>query len=171
VKQLWKDTVMNLASSEISEVMDGMVSLGREIDLKFIQETNAILPPPHHGTTDGATQDIFAKIWEDADLNTMDQRICRAQEEIVHSWKINRTFFDPVWMEYNHGHLDQTEFNPVAELVTRLLAETMLGYMKEAPDFQVMLDKMTFFNCSSLFFWNVAHALTELVQRTSFAWN
>ena len=143
----------------LADAQDGKLSSGRRLDNRFIERVNAILPPA------GCAGELYDRILstdreEGAGLVDL---LNQAEHSIKKEWKVNRTMHDPNWTKFREGKMDTNIFNPVADIGTEFLFARgrVLSTFHYEPTIP-QLQEMNFFECSTLFFWNVAHALTNL---------
>ncbi|KAL3923264.1 MAG: hypothetical protein SGILL_001750, partial [Bacillariaceae sp.] len=137
---------------DFADLDSGRTSEGRTLDQAFIKQVNAILPPR------GCCGTLFDSIWEadEQGPEIRDQHIKNAKGETESQWKVNRTMFDPDWTTFQGGHFDPNIYNPISIIGGDFLVwhtgilDCFVG--EEAAD----PTSLTFFQCSTLFFWNEA---------------
>ena len=143
-----RERFQSLDVSAVADTMDGSISNGRTLDQAFLKRTKGILPPKGYK----AAGTLYDDIWENGPSNQA--LLDEAKKEVMKSWVVNRTMFDPVWCDFWEGYVGRNEFNPVSHIVkTFLFANGIiesftLGAVLEHKD---VLD-MDFFECTSLLF-------------------
>lgn len=137
---------------------------GIELDNAFLGANHAILPP-EESLSDSSTYQLLAKVYqkweekEDVPLELLEE----SKEAIVETWRVNPTFYDPFWCSTDHK-LNVHEFNPVDEFC-KFFFQDAVAYMTEKPaDLSFSEgDDRTLFSFTSLFFWNVAFSMSQLI--------
>ena len=160
VKQLMYTNIEGQDADELEEVHTGASSGGRFLDQKFLSDVNAILPPQ------GCAGDLYDQIWEEEyDSKKFQALFDKAKMDVKSSWKVNRTMFDPRWSKFKEGQIPPNKYNPIADIGTQFLyACGVLEYLQSSVN---EIKAMTFFQCTSLYFWNVSRALVDLISAGS----
>uniref|UniRef100_A0A7S2ULC9 DUF4470 domain-containing protein n=1 Tax=Attheya septentrionalis TaxID=420275 RepID=A0A7S2ULC9_9STRA len=148
--------------NDMAGTVNGSISNGRILDQAFLKRTKGILPP--NGYTAAGT--LYDDIWENGPSD--EALIDEAKKEVMESWVVNRTMFDPVWCDFWEGWVGRNEYNPVAQIVKSFLWVTGIveSFTGDVVDCEDVRD-LDFFECTSLLFWNTAHAITRLVDTGS----
>jgi len=140
---------------EVEDYNSGKLSPGRALDKEFLIATRAILPP--FGCQ---ANDVYARIYEE-DECPPEYLLDEARKDIKSSWKVNRTMFCPIWMKFRDGMPGINEYNPVADIGESFLCyNDTMTYLEGSPSSS---SELNFFQCTSLFFLNVAKAMNNLM--------
>lgn len=141
---------------EVGDYESGKLSSGRAFDKEFLIATRAILPP--YGCQ---ANDVYAHIFEEEECS--EELLNEARKDIKSSWKVNRTMFCPIWMKFQDSMPGINEYNPVADIGECFLCyNDTMTYLEGSSSSSSQLN---FFQCTSLFFLNVAKALTNLSSK------
>ena len=142
---------------KLEDIETGKISPGRALDKEFLIATGTILPPVGCGGNlyDRIREEEYQK--EEYIASISNELIDEAKKDIKSSWKVNRTMFCPTWMKFREGSPGINEFNPVADIGESFLCSNGTMKFLEGSSNATLLD---FFQCTSLFFWNVAKALS-----------
>ena len=165
VREFLRKYAEDLATGDALRIGNGSKTRGRDLDEKFILETNAVLPPK------GCAGSIFDDVWEASSSSdtSRSNAVAKAKTVIEDTWKANRTMFDPSWTGFGGLNGGDTRFNPIHDIGSKFLVardHQLLNTLLDAPT-EDQIQKMNFFQCSTLFFWNTAHALKNLLLTDS----
>ena len=137
----------------LGDIETGKISPGRHIDKEFLIATQTILPPI------GCGGNLLDRIREEKCPKGL---VEKAKKDIKSTWKVNRTMFCPIWMKFREGAPGINEFNPVADIGECFLRQSLNYIEGSCSEGEATL--LDFFQCTSLFFRNVAKALTNLTS-------
>lgn len=134
----------------------------------FVRQTHVLLPPTESENAnpeDSCFQEV-REAWADDDrLERYEAAMKDVQESVLTEWRVNPTYFDPYWSMSPFYNAHKLEWDPTDDFCESFLGDA-LDYMTEKPEEAAGFgsETRTFFALTSLFFWNVSHALSQVVQ-------